>query len=158
MSFLDELKDEIMTWIDDDQDPDCIREDIIKTVEEAIAQAPKRKARHAIAAIAKEYAEGMYGELATSNYGEEEYLQMADMFLNTMDAAFNELQNTVVNTTANKTAKTQEDQDAETILTFLNNLDRQKQAKKAAQNSSAWAKKVADRVTLRTNVFDDWDD
>ena len=48
MAFLDELKDEIMTWIDDNQDPDCIREDIIRTVEEAIAQAPKRKARYAI--------------------------------------------------------------------------------------------------------------
>ena len=158
MAFLEELKDEIMTWIDDNQDPDCIREDIIRTVEEAIAQAPKRKARYAIAAVAKEYAESMYGELATSNYGEEEYLQMADMFLNTMDGAFNELQNTAVNPTANKTVKTQEDQDAQTILTFLNNLDRQKQAKKAAQNSAAWAKKVADRITVRTNVFDDWDD
>lgn len=135
MAFLEELKDEIMTWIDDNQDPDCIREDIIRTVEEAIAQAPKRKARHAIAAVAKEYAEGMYGELATSNYGEEEYLQMADMFLNTMDAAFTELQDTVVVTTANKTVKTQEDQDAETILTFLNKLEKKRATEKALSDS-----------------------
>lgn len=142
MAFLDELKDEIMTWIDDNQDPDCIREDIIRTVEEAIAQAPKRKARHAIAAVAKEYAESMYGELATSNYGEEEYLQMADMFLNTMDAAFNELQNTVVNTTVNKTVKTQEDQDAETILTFLNKLDKKRAAAKTNKNIQNWGRYI----------------
>lgn len=142
MAFLEELKDEIMTWIDDNQDPDCIREDIIRTVEEAIAQAPKRKARYAIAAVAKEYAESMYGELATSNYGEEEYLQMADMFLNTMDGAFNELQNTVVNTTANKTVKTQEDQDAQTILTFLNNLEKKRSAAKANKNIQNWGRYI----------------
>ena len=142
MAFLDELKDEIMTWIDDNQDPDCIREDIIRTVEEAIAQAPKRKARYAIAAVAKEYAEDMYGELATSNYGEEEYLQMADMFLNTMDGAFNELQDTVVVTTANKTVKTQEDQDAQTIVTFLNNLEKKRTAAKANKNIQDWGRYI----------------
>ena len=67
---------------------------------------------------------------------------MADMYLNTMDAAFNELQNTAVSTTVNKTIKTQEDQDAQTILTFLNNLDKKRSAAKVDKNIQNWGRYI----------------
>lgn len=91
MSIFDELTEEIMTWLDDDQDPECIKKDIMRTVEEAINARDDRKYKTDIARTLQEYTENKYGDFAKEIIKVNEYLELAGQVLKSMDETMGQL-------------------------------------------------------------------
>ncbi len=87
MSIFDELTEEIMTWLDDDQDPECIKKDIMRTVEEAINAGGNRKYKTDIARTLQEYTENKQGDFAKECGKVNDYLELAELVLESMDHA-----------------------------------------------------------------------
>lgn len=97
MSIFDELRDEVFDWLWDGQDIDSIKKDLLAVVdesEEKVKSTVRNDSLDKITVGLKDYAETMYGDLATENYGSAEYYKAAQDILKNLDAAFEELQNT----------------------------------------------------------------
>ena len=147
MSIFDELTEEIMTWLDDNQDPECIKKDIMRTVEEAINARDNRKYKTDIARTLQEYTENKYGDFAKEIIKVNDYLELAGHVLESMDEAMGQVKKfkglvdlfkdlgieenapkedtPEAETEAKKAApaQTEEDKDAHVIEEFLASID-----------------------------------
>ena len=149
MSIFEDLTQEIYDWLDDDQDPESIKKDIMATVDEAIAARKKDKYVVAIAEALQGFAEENYEDLAKDNFDGDAYVEMAQDILKNMREAFKELERAIEfnkKTAAmldklgkildegkadeNKKTDTQKDEDADAIATFLKGMEADRPARK----------------------------
>ena len=163
MSIFEELTNEIFDWIDDDQNPESIKKDLIRTIEEALAEAPKRKYKAQLATLLKDYVRMAHGEEVANSLADEGYNKMTESVFNAIDDMMNEVKGyqkavaAAANDTKRRTAPApQEDKDAQIIADFLKQIGNKK--KPAAINpirsystKSDWVE-FADMVDHRFNI------
>lgn len=129
MSIFEELTNEIYDWIDDDQNPENIKKDLIRTIEEALAEAPKRKFKAQLVTLLKDYIQTAHGEEAANSLADEGYNKMAESVFAAVDDMMNEVKGyqkaaaeAVTNTKRRTAPVSQEDKDAQIIADFLKDL------------------------------------
>lgn len=155
MSIFEDLTQEIYDWLDDDQDPESIKKDIMATVDEAIAARKKNKYVTAIAEALQGFAEENYEDLAKDNFDGDAYVEMAQDILKNMREAFKELEFAVEfnkktavmldklgkilgenKTDEDKKTDTQKDEDADIITKFLKGIEAERPAKKPVRRTT----------------------
>jgi regulator of replication initiation timing len=155
MSIYDELTTEIFDWITQGQDPETIKKDLMKTVDEALRKAPKEKYKPDLVKVLRYYMKDAYGEKMAKAYSDKDYESMAEAIFKTIDEtmdgmptyaktvlqlleeAAKEVEAETKAKTENK-ATAQEDSDAKIIENFLKDLDKDldKDKKKDRDNSA----------------------
>lgn len=130
MNIFEALTSEIYDWIDDDQNPESIKKDLIHTIDKALAEAPKRKFKAQLVTLLKDYVQVAHGERVQIALADEGYDKMAESVFDAVDDMMNEIkgyQKAVASATTNTKRRTapapQEDKDAEIIADFLKDLN-----------------------------------
>ena len=155
MSIFEDLTQEIYDWLDDDQDPESIKKDIMATVDEAIAARKKNKYVVAIAEALQGFAEENYEDLAKDNFDGDAYVEMAQDILKNMREAFKELEFAVEfnkrtavmldklgkilgenKTDEDQKTDTQKDEDADTIAKFLKGIEAERPVRKPVRRGT----------------------
>ena len=159
MSIFEDLTQEIYDWLDDDQDPESIKKDIMATVDEAIAARKKDKYVVAIAEALQGFAEENYEDLAKDNFDGDAYVEMAQDILKNMREAFKELEFAVEfnkktaamldklgkildkdKTDEDQKTDTQKDEDADTIAKFLKGIEAERPVRKPVRRTKITVK------------------
>lgn len=132
MSIFEDLTCEIYDWIDDNQNPEDIKKDLIRTIEEALAEGSERKKRKHkafLTAFLKEYIQMTHGEEAANNLADEGYEKMTESILDAVDDMINGIKGyqkaaaaAATNTKRRTAPAPQEDKDAQIIADFLKQI------------------------------------
>lgn len=147
MSIFEDLTCEIYDWIDDNQNPEDIKKDLIRTIEEALAEAPKRKFKTQLVALLKNYIQMTHGEEAANSLADEGYDKMAESVFAAVDDMMNEVKGyqkaaaAAATDTKRRTAPApQEDKDAQIIADFLKQIGNKEKPAAINPNRSYTAK------------------